>query len=148
MIPGYYPAEQGRPYVPITTSVDVTSTAYLYSSPFFVGPCVQGALCVRATLGAGVTSVELKLQQALSSDPSDAWFDWALVDSANKTTVNNEYVSVVKSDVLRIDANTGSDPLGPIPFPLLLPYVRLAYKITGAGTANIGVLITRAHLTA
>lgn len=146
MKPGYSPDLSGLPFIPIVIATNVTSGNYLYSTAYAVGNCVQGALCVEATLGAGVTSVELKLQQSTGSSASGTWYDWSLVDVANKATVSNEYVSIVKSYVLRIDANTGDSDLGPIPFPLLLPYCRLAYKISGVGTANIGVLITRTLL--
>ncbi len=146
MKPGYLCNNHGLPDIPITTSVNLTSTSYLFSDAYAAGTCVQAFLCAKATLGAGVTSVELKFQQCLSDDPTNDWYDWPLVDVANKTTVTNEYVSIVKSYVLRIDANAVTDKLGPIPFPLLMPFFRLAFKVTGVGTANIGVLIGRASL--
>lgn len=127
-----------------TLSATFTSTSYLYSNSENVGHCAQSALYAAVQLGGGVTSVEIKLQQGMSGSIGP-WYDYPLVDTANKVTVSNEYVSVVKPYVLRLDANTPSltQGVGPIAFPLLMPYFRVAYKLTGAGTAAITVIVSR-----
>lgn len=145
MKPGYLPNTLGRPFVPVTTSVNVTSTSYLFSDPFAIGTAAQGFLTAKGTLGAGVTSIEFKVQQAYSADPADDWNCYPLFNVASMVVVANEYVVTVKPYVFRIDASTGTDgKLGPIPIPFFLPYVRLAYKVTGVGTGNLGVSIGRA----
>lgn len=144
---GYNPDLSGLPNLPITTSTNVTSTSYAYSAAYPVGTFVQGFMCIKATLGAGVTSVELKIEQALSSSSSDDWFGGVLCDVANKTTVGSEFLVPTKDYVFSITANTGTDAkIGPIPIALFMPFCRLAYKITGVGTANIGVTIGRVSL--
>lgn len=135
-------------FTALETSTNVTSNSYAYSNVLNAGTIVQAALSVKATLGAGVTSVELKFQQAFAEDAAEAdWYSTPLVDTTNKVTVSNEFVAVAKPLTIRIDASTGSTgALGPFPFFWGLPYGRLAYKISGVGTANIGAIISRATI--
>lgn len=146
MKPGYQPTLLGRPEIVLTTSTNVTSTSYLYGDPISVGAYVQLFMGLKVTLGAGVTSFEAKLQQCLSADPTDDWFNVTLLDTANKTTVANEYVSIAKPDVASIDVNTGTDGKLLFLYMAAMPFVRVAYKISGAGTANAGILVGRVGL--
>lgn len=144
---GYVPSySTGLPEVPLRTSTAITNTTYSFSDIYNAGDCQQISMCVKATLNVGTTSLELKLQQGISQSALDDWFDIPLLDVANKATVSNEYVVTAKSYVVRLDASTAGNNLGPIAFPLLMPFYRLAYKVTGVGSANVGVLLIRTKI--
>lgn len=146
MKPGYEPNIRGLPDIPLTTSTAISNTSYVFSDIYSQGTCVQVGIAVKATLNVGTTSVEIKFQQGFSNNASDDFFDSPLADTANKTTVSNEYIVTCKGFVIRLDASTAGNNLGPFPFPLLFPYYRVAYKVTGVGTANVGIVIARTKI--
>lgn len=144
MKPGYMPDLNGLPYVPLTIVTNITSGTYAFSESFPSGTCVQISMLVRAILGAGVTSADLKLQQSLESPSTADWYDTPLLDVGGKTTVLGEFLVPCAPYVVSIA--TTNQRIGPIPFPLLLPFCRLAYKISGVGTANLSVAFARTIL--
>jgi len=144
MKPGYNPNSRGQPYIALTNTTTITSTSYAFTEAFSPGTCVQASLLVEVTLGAGVTSLDLKLQQCLSSDPAAKWWDLPLADVANATTVAGEFLVPMAPYVFSF-VTTGQ-LIGSIPVPIMLPFFRVAYKVTGVGAASANIFIAMTNL--
>lgn len=137
---GYFAGDNNLPPI-IKFALGIMSTTYSFTDAVYVGPCVQGFLCAKYTLGAGVTSVDFKIQQAFSASVSDDWFDTPLLDVANKTKVNQEFSVPMLPYVFSGTSTATNARIGPVPVPLLLPFVRIAFKVTGVGTSDLICLL-------
>lgn len=118
-------------------STSTSSNAYAFSTAYNVGTRNQLAFSFNATLAAGVTSAEFKIQSC--STQTGTYTDWPYFDEINGTIVNSEYVVSTMPYVVSI-ATSGLS-VGPINIPGTKPWWRVAYKITGVGTGTLSVLM-------
>lgn len=114
-----------------------TSNAYLFTTPVSVGTRNQLAFSFSATLGAGVASADFKIQSC--SSESGTYVDWPYFDEVNGTTTGGEYVVTVLPYVISIA--TSGQAIGPINIPATKNWWRVAYKVNGAGTGTLSVLL-------
>ena len=116
----------------LSASDAITSGNYAFTAPIFLGTRNQSAFLVSVTIGAGVTSAEIKVQSGLTA--TGTFYDWPHFDETNGTTIAGEFVVDVLPYVFSF---TTDGNIGPLNVPGTIPYVRLAYKISGEGTVNI-----------
>lgn len=119
--------------ITLLDAVSVSSNSYSFSTAYSVGTRNQLAFSFSATLGAGVTSAEFKIQSC--STQSGTYVDWPYFDEINGTITSGEYVVNAMPYVISI-VTTGTN-IGPINIPGTKNWWRLAYKITGVGTATL-----------
>lgn len=120
----------------LQSSTGITSTNYAYTDAVNLGTRNQCAIIVNAIIGAGVTSLDIKIQSGLSSNGT--FYDWVYLDEVNTTIVSGENLIPVRPYVLSIPTST---TLGPFNIPGTMPWVRVAYKVSGVGTANADIYI-------
>jgi hypothetical protein len=141
MKPGFFSNE-----TPLVASTNITNTTYSFSSAYNTGTTNQLFAFVTGTLAGGATSFEWKIQQSLSLS-GGTWFDTPIIDAAGIITapanVNEEYVAVARAYTIRYLLAQNGNNLGPFGFSVSMPFFRLAYKITGAGTGNFNVILSR-----
>lgn len=118
----------------LSASDAVTSNSYAFTQPIYLGTRNQSAFLVSVTIGAGVTSAEVKVQSGLTA--TGTFYDWPHFDEVNGTVVAGEFVVDVLPYVFSF---IGNGNIGPLNVPGTVPYVRLAYKISGVGTVNFAV---------
>lgn len=139
---GYFAGDNNLPPI-VKIVTGTTSTTYAATDFVYVGQCVQGFLCCKYTLGPGVTSADFLVEQALS--PTDDPFGLPLLDVANKTTVNNQFVVPMLPYVFSGTSTATNAKIGPIAVPLLMPYVRVSWKISGVGTADLAFFLGKVY---
>ena len=121
-----------RFFVPVSV-LAVLFSALAFSTAYSVGTRNQLAFSFSATLGAGVLSAEFKIQSC--STQSGTYVDWPYFDEINGGITSGEYVVNAMPYVISI-VTTGTN-IGPINIPGTKNWWRLAYKITGVGTATL-----------
>lgn len=131
--------------VTVVNEVATNSTSYLYSNAIPIGGA-NNKVCFFAdvNLGAGLTSVEFKFQQGQANitDASN-WFTMPIDNVATLATSADtppEYYIVPKAWTQSV---TATDRLGPFPITVGMPFVRVAYKVTGAGTGTFTFRMSR-----
>ena len=96
--------------------------------------------------GAGVTSTEFKFQQSDSADPAGLWFSYPIDDISTITTSADsppEFYISPRAWTQSFPSTAGvAQLLGPFEVTAGKNYARVAYKITGVGSAVVRIEAT------
>jgi len=121
-----------------------SSTSYVNSNILNAGKHNKMCIFISQTLGAGLTSAEYKFQQGLLSDQSGEWFDYP-IDNIATAAVSTDTPPEFYIEPQAWTQQIKGTPilLGPFEITIGMPFFRVKYKATGAGTLTTKIIATR-----
>lgn len=129
----------------IVINASTSSTTYAFSSVKNTGKHNKVCVFIKSAFDLG-TSAEYKFQQSQTEDPAGDWYSLPIVNYSTLTTSTDlppEYYFTAKAFTIQHTQSAAATLLGPYEVTIAMPYFRVAYKLTGAGTLTSTVTLTR-----
>lgn len=121
-----------------------TSTSYVFTSALFSTEKNKICVFINNRPGAGITSAQYKFQQSLTESASGVWYNLP-IDNIGTAAVSADTPPEFYVDAQPWTQNfssTSNSALGPFECTVGMPWFRVAFKATGAGTLTTTITAT------